>query len=444
MYQTKEHETTETLGERIRRLRKEREISQAKLAKMCGVTMSWISQIETGREDVSPALLNKMAAAFKLPIRELLLGEEEHMEIVSRIKLIEVLLESNQPDEAESYIQSLIQHPDLNDKERMILTVHLAECRYQQQRYSDTLDVLQPLTNKLESDNYHDAEFLAKIRNNIGKVYHQRQDYTNAYYNYRKAFDYTLRFPTQTMLSAHISFNVATTLLRRGNPEDALSYLKLAHEYYKNNNCLVDLAHTIYHQGISYKNSKEFQKATECFQIAKIILEAQSELKQAIIVQQANASEVTAHYNPTLALDQLKECLDAYRSLRDFPRLVLVHSKIAKIHLKHNHQEQAYKHLSDAENIVLSQSITDCGVTAEFYKIRTLFEYTIRNYIQAINFANMSYEFFGKIGALKDQIEVIEIVVGAYEHQGDFQNALSWEKKRSELFSILYEGKGIL
>ncbi|PWK11264.1 tetratricopeptide repeat protein [Tumebacillus permanentifrigoris] len=366
------------------------------------------------------------------------------MELVSRIKLIEVLLEVNQPDEAEIFIMELETHSELTGKDTMTLCVHLAECRYQQRRYNESLELLQPLIDKLETDNYHDAELLAKIRNIIGKVYHQTQDYNNAYYNYRKAFDYTLRFTTQNMLTAHISFNVATTLLRRGNPEDARSYLQFAHDYYKDSNRLVDLAHTIYHQGISYKNSQEFHKAAECFEKAKNILEAQNELKQAIIVSQANASEVITYENPELAIKQLKNCLDAYRSLHDIPRLVHTHSKIAKIYLNQMQIEQAYHDLMEAEQIIQSHSLIESGEVAEYYKIRSSFEYRGKNHNEAIHFANMSYEFFGKIGALKDQIEVIEILVDVYEHQGDFQSALSWEKKRSELYSILFEGKGIL
>ena len=78
-----------TVGQRIKRLRKERGLSQIVLAQQTGVTDAWISQVETDKSTPSAELLNKIASAMKIPIRELLQDEEADLELTTRIKLVE-------------------------------------------------------------------------------------------------------------------------------------------------------------------------------------------------------------------------------------------------------------------------------------------------------------------------------------------------------------------
>ena len=223
----------ETLGQRIKRLRQERSLSQTTLSKMINVTISWISTIEADKATPSPELINKMASAFQVPIRELLQNEDEHMEVVSRIKLIEVLLETNQPDVAENMIRDLEGHPDISQKDSILLTVHLAECWYQQQRNEDVLGRLEPLIDALEKENYPDVHVLAWIRNKIGNAYTQKQDTVNAYYNYKKALDLTSRFPKFDTLAAYITYNVGLTLRRRGRNLESTDFLERAGRFFE-------------------------------------------------------------------------------------------------------------------------------------------------------------------------------------------------------------------
>lgn len=187
----------ESIGDRIRRFRKERNMSQITLAEMVGVTFGWISQIEQEKAKASPDLLNKIATALKVPIRELLQNEDEHMELVSRIKLVEVLLETNQITEAQKVIQDIVDHVELSEKDKITLRILESECRYQQSLFSKVVEDLTPLAHSLEASNYHDAYILSWIRYVIGKAFYQLRDFTNALYNYRKAYDYTQRFETR-------------------------------------------------------------------------------------------------------------------------------------------------------------------------------------------------------------------------------------------------------
>lgn len=53
-----------TIGSRIRRLRQEKSISQAQLAKLIGVGQSFISKLENNRSSVSIETLEKIANAL--------------------------------------------------------------------------------------------------------------------------------------------------------------------------------------------------------------------------------------------------------------------------------------------------------------------------------------------------------------------------------------------
>ncbi|PWK05022.1 helix-turn-helix domain-containing protein [Tumebacillus permanentifrigoris] len=157
------HTKSETLGARVKRLRTEREMSQEKLADFCGVTNGWISKLEKDKYWPSPELITNLSAAFKIPVHELLQEEDKRMEVVSRIKLIEVLLERNKPFEAESYILEVEGHPELTTKDKLVLRIHYAECLYQQAKHQESLLVLIPIIEELESTNHHDAIILSWV-----------------------------------------------------------------------------------------------------------------------------------------------------------------------------------------------------------------------------------------------------------------------------------------
>ncbi|ARU61690.1 hypothetical protein CBW65_12160 [Tumebacillus avium] len=137
--------TSETIGTGIRRLRNLRSMSQSQLADRVGVTFGWISQIEQDKAIPSAELLSKIATQFKIPVHELIQNEESHMELKSRIKLVEVLLEAGQPEEAEMMISGLEPQPDLSDSDRLTIQIHLAECKYQQKDYDQSIEILRPL-----------------------------------------------------------------------------------------------------------------------------------------------------------------------------------------------------------------------------------------------------------------------------------------------------------
>ncbi len=74
------------LGQRIKALRRERELQQRQLAEKAGITPSMVSQIESGRLTPSLHTLGKIAAALGVPIASLFDGQASGSIQISRKK----------------------------------------------------------------------------------------------------------------------------------------------------------------------------------------------------------------------------------------------------------------------------------------------------------------------------------------------------------------------
>lgn len=59
-----------SIGEKIRMLRKEKKLSQRDLADLCGISNTYISDMETGRTNPSLKTLQKLRMALEVNIKE--------------------------------------------------------------------------------------------------------------------------------------------------------------------------------------------------------------------------------------------------------------------------------------------------------------------------------------------------------------------------------------
>lgn len=64
--------TYKKLGERIKELRKEKRLTQEKLAELAKVDPKSIIQIEAGKRNPTLKTINKIAQALKIPLSDLL------------------------------------------------------------------------------------------------------------------------------------------------------------------------------------------------------------------------------------------------------------------------------------------------------------------------------------------------------------------------------------
>ena len=66
---------TEVDGARLRRLRRERALSQRELSRMTGVAFDTISRLETGKQQAQPRTIRKLADALDVQPIDLMKGE---------------------------------------------------------------------------------------------------------------------------------------------------------------------------------------------------------------------------------------------------------------------------------------------------------------------------------------------------------------------------------
>ena len=67
---------TEVDGARLRRLRRERALSQRELSRMTGIAFDTISRLETGKQRAQPRTIRNLADALGVEPPELMKGEE--------------------------------------------------------------------------------------------------------------------------------------------------------------------------------------------------------------------------------------------------------------------------------------------------------------------------------------------------------------------------------
>ena len=64
-------------GAGLRRLRRERALSQRDLSHMTGIAFDTISRLETGKQRAQPRTIRKLADALGVEPRELMMGEND-------------------------------------------------------------------------------------------------------------------------------------------------------------------------------------------------------------------------------------------------------------------------------------------------------------------------------------------------------------------------------
>lgn len=68
---------TEVDGARLRRIRRERALSQRDLTRMTGIAFDTISRLETGKQRAQPRTIRKLAEALGVEPKDLMKGDND-------------------------------------------------------------------------------------------------------------------------------------------------------------------------------------------------------------------------------------------------------------------------------------------------------------------------------------------------------------------------------
>jgi tetratricopeptide (TPR) repeat protein len=426
----------ETIGEKIRRLRLERGMSQSEVADGF-VTVSMISQIENGRNTASVELLNHIARKLQIPLHELVKNEIDQMEGIVKHKLVKVYLETGHPSQAEPLLKELRSQADLSQSDSIELAIDHAECLNQLGKYNEALDILLPLVTQLENNNYDDAHTLAQIRNKLGNSYFQKSDLTTAYYNYRKAYDLIGRFETFDQLAAFISYNLGNTLNLMGHGQQALLYLDRAYSYFRNVMDIKRQADTLFAHGRAYYQTFEVKKAAQMFEDASVLYKGLNLISWAVKVQHNVALLLTAREDKKGAVKALKECAEYYLDEKDYKKYILVLARIAEMQLA-DYPHEAERMIESIEAIIEEQTLQDTIECAVFLQAKSKYYLSIENYSNCIEEALKSASLFDKMGIVTGKVDSLEVAVDAYQKMGNLEQALKLERERSLLLKNMY------
>ncbi|PWK14804.1 tetratricopeptide repeat protein, partial [Tumebacillus permanentifrigoris] len=295
-------------------------------------------------------------------------------------------------------------------------------------------------TGEFSNGVFEEFSTVVDIRYIIGKNYYQKRDFTNALFQYQRAYDYTKRFEVSTSLTAKIAYNLGVSLRQKGFYNESIPYLEEAHHYFKTHNDLKTLAYTLFEKGISYKNAGKFEEAAKCFSESKVILETLELKSLHVILQHTVATEITLLEDPALAEEQLLDCLEMIRNDHNPQRELLICTKLVRVHMHTSAQDKQLEYLQRAERLIQDHQLEATVEAAEYYKMLAMNFIRMNQFNDVFEYALKSSELFGKMGLVIDQLESLQLVAEAYELVGNYKMALSYERLCKEIALDLRKG----
>ena len=94
-------------GENLKRLRKQRRLTQESLGELTGINYKYIGEIERGEKNPTAVIIYKISKALQVPVSEIFSLEEDTSEIAERIKTVERLFEGRDEREIDKAIRIL-------------------------------------------------------------------------------------------------------------------------------------------------------------------------------------------------------------------------------------------------------------------------------------------------------------------------------------------------
>ncbi|ARU61535.1 hypothetical protein CBW65_11330 [Tumebacillus avium] len=427
---------TETIGEKIRRLRLQKGMSQGELADGF-VTISMISQLERDKNTASVELLQHIARKLQIQLHELVRNEVDQMELYNRHKLAKIYLDIRQPEFAKPLLLFLREQSELSYADQLEVMIDLAECLNQQGEHDAAIELLDPIVIELEKNFFDDIHVLASMRKQIGNAHYSKSEYTKAYYNYHKAFDLIGRFSDNDQQSAYIAFNLGQTLRKLGQHQQSLFYLERAQRYFQNTQDVRRVADTLFANGLVYYDALNQKQAAEMFQQAHVLYTGLNMIEWAVKVQHNVATFITPAEDKDAAIEELKKCADFYQTESDHKNHLLVLAKLADLNINRQ-QEEAIRNLKLAEEVASKHTLEETEEYASYVRVSAKFNLCCKRYEESIRNSLNSAAIFAKLGMVAEQVDSLEIAVDAYRGLGKHESALDLERERNVLLGKLY------
>ncbi|KEO84965.1 helix-turn-helix domain-containing protein [Tumebacillus flagellatus] len=427
-------EVKNSVGEKIRRFREERGLSQKELADKADVSPSTISKAEGGIFTPSPDKLQRVSDALGIPFHELIEATSE-LEVSTLVVIVKIFVERKEYHHALKHIADLEKRGDLLEHQKQEVSVYKAESFMRTNRAEEAINLLADLRASLESAQA-DEHLVADVFNRLGNAYFLASNMTHAHAHYLRAQQIALTFAVFDELAAKISYNLGMVCSWLKKPSEATEHLEKAEQFFREISDNIRLADTLFRQGQCYRDLNKLELAERYLNESFAIYKSHNLLELAQHVRYNLASSVTAAIEIDLAIEELQVCVENFKSLKDYFMVAYTYVRIAELQLEKAQVKEADQNLVEALQVMQTFEISEFYLNngyAFYYKVLARSLYAKEKYGEAIETSFNSSKLFGKIGVKRDEADSLEIAVDAYLKLGDSNEAIQLSRRISDL-----------
>jgi tetratricopeptide (TPR) repeat protein len=404
-----------SMGQRFKKIRLEKGISQEKLAEgIC--SNSVVSHIETDRQYPSAHIWGKLAERLGVPVYEIMGEKENQMETSFQLDMIRVYIEKGEYAHAFTLIDELQGRQQLLEHQRVDLLLQRAECSINSGRMKEAIEILLPFVERQDIQQTVDDLTLCDSYNKLGKGYFKLRDFEKAYAAFERGYRITLKFSDLGTVAANVTYNLGLTCSHLGYKEDGRRFLEKAHQFYKSVSDIKNIADTLFAIAISSGDVSQLNTVRSLYESMNLI-------RESIVVRQHYAFHVESKINYENAINEFRDTAMRFESLGDIGMSVYTLSRAVAVCLDHDDLELASELCE--ESIERRERINEDSTFAlgYFYKVKAALNLRLNRFEECISDAKRASDICAIMGMYAESAEALQLSARAFEFQGEYQKA---------------------
>lgn len=342
-------------------------------------------------------------------------------------------------DQAYESIQELMGRDNVAEHQKYRLILCLGEYHIRKQDWSQAIEILTGLAEKLQGKREAFGRLFADLYNLLGTAWYLSNKFLDAYKYYSLAFQYSNRYHETDLLVARITYNLGNTCRQLRFHDEAKEYLEKARTYFIDLSDQLNLARSLYLLGIVHRNMDDLENAGGYLKQSLALYESLEIIEWVETAKRVYAFYVLSYDHPQEAIEELRSQALILKEAKDFNTLALTYARIADLHLESKETSEAGRFVGMAAS--LFEHVIEEPNKEYFAHVLTTnakYHLQINKYEDCIELAFKSAEILGKMDLDREMAESLEIVKSAYKAKGDTSKALETaEQINSVLFRTL-------
>lgn len=378
--------------------------------------------------------LQKICDRLEIKIEDLIESYQAEVDADIVIGIIKIQIARRDFTAAFKLIDQLERSQNLDEGKRHEVVLYKSDCLLQTRKADHALKLLTELSQALEERNDQNPWMMATLYDLLGKAYPMSSEpnLVKGYASSLRAFQICTKHLLIDELTARIAYNLGKTCNALRNAIDAKEYFNIAQEYFEKVSDPKELALTLFEQGITYSQLKNFKKAQSCLDHSLAIYNSLNMQHMAQRVKRTIADLVLSRTDPQLAIRMQIECAQMFEQLEDFPRLAYTYGTIASLHLELRNLAEARSYLEMAMKLIPVESSRNPRY-AFIYRVQAQYLCMAEKFVESIEFSSKSTDLFDKMGMEREAADSLEISVQAYRQLGDLEKVIETYERVTRL-----------